>query len=92
MLTSPGYDVPLLSEKLDWISVMVYDYHGQWDEVTGHVAPMYEHPDDADKLFNAVRSNIFYAIDRPLASNHSALHTVSEFQYSLLGAERSRPS
>ena len=50
-----GYDVPVLSEKLDWISVMVYDYHGQWDEVTGHVAPMYEHPDDADKLFNAVR-------------------------------------
>lgn len=50
-----GYDVPLLSEKLDWISVMVYDYHGQWDEVTGHVAPMYEHPDDIDKTFNSVR-------------------------------------
>lgn len=49
-----GYDVPLLSEKLDWISVMAYDYHGQWDEVTGHVAPMYEHPDDVDKTFNAV--------------------------------------
>lgn len=48
-----GYDVPLLSEKLDWISVMAYDYHGQWDEVTGHVAPMYEHPDDIDKTFNA---------------------------------------
>ncbi|XKL60517.1 hypothetical protein PGB90_007574 [Kerria lacca] len=48
-----GYDVPLLSNKLDWLSVMVYDYHGQWDEVTGHVAPMYEHPDDFDKTFNA---------------------------------------
>lgn len=48
--------MPLLSNKLDWVSVMAYDYHGQWDEVTGHVAPMYEHPDDSDKNFNAVRN------------------------------------
>lgn len=33
---------------------MVYDFHGQWDKMTGHVAPMYEHPDDFDKTFNAV--------------------------------------
>nr|QDA39872.1 chitinase 4 [Phenacoccus solenopsis] len=58
-----GYDVPLLSNKLDWISVMCYDYHGQWDEVTGHVAPMYEHPDDADKTFNA-NFSIHYWVDK----------------------------
>lgn len=49
-----GYDVPTLSKYLDWIAVMCYDYHGQWDKVTGHVAPMYAHPDDVDATFNTV--------------------------------------
>lgn len=40
-----GYDVPNLSHYFDWIAVMAYDYHGQWDKKTGHVAPMYEHPE-----------------------------------------------
>lgn len=48
-----GYDVPTLSKYLDWIAVMCYDYHGQWDKVTGHVAPMYEHPESSDDTFNA---------------------------------------
>ncbi|XP_025423968.1 probable chitinase 10 isoform X2 [Sipha flava] len=48
-----GYNVPLLSKTLDWISVMAYDYHGQWDKRTGHVAPMYSHPDDYDMTYNA---------------------------------------
>ncbi|XP_055600306.1 probable chitinase 10 [Uranotaenia lowii] len=48
-----GYDVVSLSNYMDWIAVMAYDYHGQWDKKTGHVAPMYEHPDDFDKTFNA---------------------------------------
>lgn len=48
-----GYDVPTLSDHFDWIAVMAYDFHGQWDKQTGHVAPMYEHPDDFEKTFNA---------------------------------------
>lgn len=48
-----GYDVPVLSSNLDWIAVMTYDYHGQWDKKTGHVAPMYTREDDDDKTFNA---------------------------------------
>ncbi|KAF2898205.1 hypothetical protein ILUMI_07967 [Ignelater luminosus] len=47
-----GYDVPALSRYLDWIAVMCYDYHGQWDKITGHVAPMYAHPEDNDVTFN----------------------------------------
>lgn len=30
-----GYDVPTLSRYFDWIAVMAYDYHGQWDKQTG---------------------------------------------------------
>lgn len=50
----PGYDVPVLSQNLDWIAVMTYDYHGQWEKKTGHVAPMYVREEDDDKTFNAV--------------------------------------
>ena len=48
-----GYDIPRLSKHFDWIAVMAYDYHGQWDKKTGHVAPMYEHPEDWERTFNA---------------------------------------
>lgn len=33
---------------------MTYDYHGQWDKKTGHVAPMFEHPGDDYYYFNMV--------------------------------------
>ncbi|XP_054011753.1 probable chitinase 10 [Hylaeus anthracinus] len=48
-----GYDVPALTKYLDWIAVMTYDFHGQWDKKTGHVAPLYYHPDDDYSYFNA---------------------------------------
>nr|AKP18001.1 chitinase 2 [Eriocheir sinensis] len=47
-----GYDVPTINRYFDWIAVMTYDYHGHWDKKTGHVAPMYAHPDDDEPLFN----------------------------------------
>nr|WNT43924.1 chitinase 2 [Monochamus alternatus] len=58
-----GYDVPALSKYLDWIAVMCYDYHGQWDKVTGHVAPMYAHPEDIDDTFNT-NFTIHYWIEK----------------------------
>lgn len=57
-----GYDVPVMSEKLDWIAVMAYDYHGQWDKRTGHVAPMYAHPEDDDVTFNTVKFVLFICL------------------------------
>lgn len=42
---------------------MCYDYHGQWDKKTGHVAPMYEHPDAWEKTFN-VNFTINYWIQK----------------------------
>jgi chitinase len=48
-----GYDIPRLSKYFDWIAVMAYDFHGQWDKKTGHVAPMYEHSEDWEPTFNA---------------------------------------
>nr|CAD7402605.1 unnamed protein product [Timema poppensis] len=48
-----GYDVKTLGENLDWVAVMTYDFHGQWDKKTGHVAPLYFHEDDDFFFFNA---------------------------------------
>lgn len=50
-----GYDVPLLNEKLDWIAVMTYDFHGQWDKKTGHLAPIRFIPGDDVDYFNVVK-------------------------------------
>jgi hypothetical protein len=44
---------------------MTYDYHGQWDKITGHVAPMYPHPDDVDITFNAVSNDLFFRYQTP---------------------------
>jgi chitinase len=34
-----SYDVPALARYLDWINLMAYDFHGSWDNKTGHNAP-----------------------------------------------------
>lgn len=49
-----AYDIPTLSKHLDWIGLMAYDYHGHWDQETGHVAPLYFNEDDRLPDFNAV--------------------------------------
>jgi len=36
-----GYDVPELSKYLDFINVMTYDFHGQWEKEVGHNSPLY---------------------------------------------------
>ena len=54
-----GYDVPKLAKYFDWIAVMTYDFHGQWDKKTGHLAPLYYHPDDEVDYFNSVSISFF---------------------------------
>ena len=36
-----GYDVPELSKYLDYINVMTYDFHGQWENQVGHNSPLF---------------------------------------------------
>nr|XP_024218379.1 probable chitinase 10 [Halyomorpha halys] len=47
-----AYDVPVLARYLDWIALMAYDYHGQWEGKTGHVAPLYYNEGDEFPHFN----------------------------------------
>ncbi|XP_076330487.1 putative chitinase 10 [Tachypleus tridentatus] len=49
-----AYDIPKVAKYLDIINIMAYDFHGDWENKTGHVAPLYERPDESpeDKTLN----------------------------------------
>uniref|UniRef100_A0A2K5CNU4 Acidic mammalian chitinase n=1 Tax=Aotus nancymaae TaxID=37293 RepID=A0A2K5CNU4_AOTNA len=41
-----GYEIPQLSQYLDYIHVMTYDLHGSWEGYTGENSPLYKYPTD----------------------------------------------
>nr|CAD7586597.1 unnamed protein product [Timema genevievae] len=45
-----AYDIPALSQDLDFIHAMCYDYHGTWDKRTGANAPL--RPTDLNDKLN----------------------------------------
>ena len=51
--------MPSIARDLDWIAVMSYDYHGSWNKKTGHVSPMYDHPDNRYDSYNTVNISFF---------------------------------
>ncbi|XP_069560279.1 LOW QUALITY PROTEIN: acidic mammalian chitinase-like [Brachyistius frenatus] len=51
-----GYEVADVSKLLDFINVMVYDFHGAWDPFTGHNSPLYGSAVDQGE-------NIYYNVD-----------------------------
>ncbi|XP_004689555.1 PREDICTED: acidic mammalian chitinase [Condylura cristata] len=55
-----GYEIPQLSQYLDFIHVMTYDLHGSWEGYTGENSPLYKHPTDTGS--NAYL-NVAYAMD-----------------------------
>lgn len=36
-IISKAYDLKALSDAVDFLTVMTYDYHGHWESITGHV-------------------------------------------------------
>uniref|UniRef100_A0A8D2L0D8 GH18 domain-containing protein n=1 Tax=Varanus komodoensis TaxID=61221 RepID=A0A8D2L0D8_VARKO len=42
-----GYEVDKISQFLDFINLMTYDFHGSWEQVTGHVSPLYPDTEQA---------------------------------------------
>jgi len=49
-----GYEIPQISQALDFINLMSYDFFGAWDAITGLNAPLYAAPGDSNgrELFN----------------------------------------
>eukprot|EP00092_Neocalanus_flemingeri_P017579 GFUD01019020.1.p1 GENE.GFUD01019020.1~~GFUD01019020.1.p1 ORF type:complete len:440 (+),score=91.01 GFUD01019020.1:70-1389(+) len=42
-----SYNIPMMYKYLDYVHVMCYDYHGKWDKVTGHNAPLHPRPNES---------------------------------------------
>ncbi|XP_055533865.1 acidic mammalian chitinase-like [Wyeomyia smithii] len=61
-----SYDVPAISQYLDYINLMTYDYNGAWDAYTGHNAPLYSGPSETTNF------------QRTLNVNHSVMYWLSE--------------
>nr|AJF93646.1 chitinase 2 [Panonychus citri] len=55
-----GYDVAKLSEYLDLINVLAFDYHGGWEGKTGHHSPLFDK--SADQGIDSI-SNVNYTIN-----------------------------
>ena len=49
-----AYDVSKLSDNLDFMNIMTYDFRGFWDGKTGHHAPLYQDSSDTITDFNTV--------------------------------------
>ncbi|RXG60007.1 hypothetical protein Avbf_10087 [Armadillidium vulgare] len=73
-----AYDVPGISTYLDHINIMTYDYHGSWDRKTGHVSPLYAHPDDTNLYFNT----ICYNVEQGWTVEQDPLGTMGPYAYS----------
>jgi len=54
-----AYDVAAMYKYLDYVHVMCYDYHGKWDGVAGHNAPLGPRPGDEG---NALTLNLEYTL------------------------------
>ncbi|XP_006834283.1 PREDICTED: chitinase-3-like protein 1 [Chrysochloris asiatica] len=54
-----GYDVPQLSQYLDFINLMTYDFHGAWRDITGHHSLLHK---DQDSLSSDRYFNVEYAV------------------------------
>ncbi|XP_047998532.1 acidic mammalian chitinase-like isoform X1 [Leguminivora glycinivorella] len=53
-----SYDVPALSKHLDYIHLMLYDFHGSWETTTGVNAPLYAQETDAATLNLNVKNSV----------------------------------
>merc|ERR1712033_115779 len=55
-----GYEVAKIGQKLDWLNLMAYDLHGNWDKITGHHCAM---GDDGGQLPDREKLTVAYALD-----------------------------
>ncbi|XP_041639568.1 acidic mammalian chitinase-like [Cheilinus undulatus] len=63
-----AYEVGKISDKLDFLNVMTYDYHGHWEAATGHNSPLYRsNVDTPAHMHRNINSTISYWISRGAA-------------------------
>ncbi|XP_062272622.1 acidic mammalian chitinase-like isoform X1 [Scomber scombrus] len=45
-----AYEIAEIAKELDFINVMTYDFHGTWEQFTGHNSPLYRGSEDSGDL------------------------------------------
>lgn len=53
-----AYEVREISQAVDFMSVMTYDYHGAFESKAGHIAPLFSSPGDSNPYYNVVSANL----------------------------------
>jgi len=56
-----NYELASMSQYVDWMNLMTYDYHGAWEKTTNHNAPLYANPNNPSSLRN--QYTISYTVD-----------------------------
>ena len=54
-----AYDVETLGQYLDFINLMTYDFHANWDGFTGHHSSLYQYSEDASDYLNTVSNAVY---------------------------------
>lgn len=65
--TIPNLEADKMGSSLDWMNLMSYDFHGSWDPITGHNAPLTVGPKDTAAGFS-----VSDAVDAYLATGFPA--------------------
>lgn len=50
-----GYQFKELTNAVDFLSIMTFDYHGAWEGVTGHISPLFGMDGEKLPFYNTVR-------------------------------------
>lgn len=64
------YDVPKISQEVDFINLMTYDFHGPWDSEVGHHSQIYPHHNESGyrKELNVAASVTYWLSKGALAT------------------------
>lgn len=57
-----AYDLAAIGRYVEFMSVMSYDYHGAWEQVLGHVSPLYYRSGDHYPQYNTVCLQAFVSV------------------------------
>ncbi|XP_034447110.1 chitinase-3-like protein 2, partial [Hippoglossus hippoglossus] len=60
-----SYEVEKITKDLDFLNVLTFDFHGPWENVTGHHSPLYVGSHDTgDKIYYNTDSAMQYWVDK----------------------------